>query len=203
MRKGSSLGRKSNCHPDRPHFSKGKCFECYRREYDHNKYLENKEEVKARTSKYAKDHPERFNEWSRKYRLANPEKVTQRHKKYNMENAEKISLQKKEYREKNYEKISKRGHNYYISNPEKERAKRLKKYGMTIENYESMFSVQSGLCAICESDNNGKRLHIDHDHETRKVRQLLCNSCNIGLGMLKDNPDIVEKAMNYLRKHKI
>ena len=196
-KKGS--GRTPDCHPDRKHFSLGLCHPCY----DHSKYIENMDKVKERTTKYAKEHPELFNEWSKKYRLANPEKDRKRHQKYNKENAEKIAARLKIYRDRDLKKFSERSRKYYINNPEKERAKRLRKYGLTPENYETMFLSQNGLCAICESSNNGKRLHVDHDHETGKVRQLLCNSCNIGLGMLKDDTSILEKAMNYLRKHKI
>ena len=174
----------------------------FRRAYDHAYYMVHREKVKARTGQYAKDHPEKYNEWSRKYRLANPEKVALRHKKYNKKNAEKIALRTKAYREKNYYQVSRRNHSYYINNPEKERTKRLKKYGLTSKDYDAMFVSQSGVCAICGNDNKGKRLHVDHNHETGKVRELLCTACNLGLGSLKDSEVILEKAAMYLRKHK-
>lgn len=173
-----------------------------RKEYDHQRYMANREEVKKRTSQYAKDHPDKYCEWGKKYRDANPEKVAARHKKYNNENSDKVSKRAKIYRDTNLEKVSARHHKYYISNPEKERAKRLKKYGITIEDYDIMFASQNGLCAICGKDNNGKRLHVDHNHQTGKRRQLLCNSCNIGLGMMKDSIEILGKAIEYLRKNK-
>ena len=62
-----------------------------------------------------------------------------------------------------------------------------KKYGITLEQYDEMFEAQGGICAICkESDITGKRLSIDHDHETGKVRGLLCGKCNTRIGVLEN-----------------
>ena len=58
-----------------------------------------------------------------------------------------------------------------------------------------MFEEQEGKCAIC--DSTGK-LVVDHNHDTGDVRSLLCNSCNSGIGFLKDSPAIVMKAYSYL-----
>lgn len=90
---------------------------------------------------------------------------------------------------------------YYINNPEKERAKRLKRYGMRPEDYQAMFDAQGGVCAICGSDNKGRRLHVDHDHKTGKVRGLLCTGCNVGMGGMKDDSSILMKAFQYLTGH--
>lgn len=58
-----------------------------------------------------------------------------------------------------------------------------------------------GCCDICGSPPTGrvKRLSIDHDHATGAFRGLLCNLCNTGLGMFKDDPKLLEKAILYLR----
>ena len=71
-------------------------------------------------------------------------------------------------------------------------------YGMSENDYENLFDVQNGKCAICEIDI--PRLVIDHNHVTGVVRGLLCDPCNRGIGLLKDNPDVVQKAADYLRK---
>jgi hypothetical protein len=61
---------------------------------------------------------------------------------------------------------------------------------------------QNGVCAICGSPPTGTRSHgllaIDHCHDTLKIRGLLCNNCNNGLGRFKDNPDSLRKAADYL-----
>ena len=82
------------------------------------------------------------------------------------------------------------------------------KYGITVEIYEQMLKDQGGCCAICKTTENavtgrGKdwNFSVDHCHTTGKVRGLLCNSCNRGLGFLQDNADIVATAAAYLRSN--
>jgi hypothetical protein len=86
--------------------------------------------------------------------------------------------------------------------PEQNRRYNLKKaYGITLEDYDRMLSDQGGKCAICGTDNPGSNethFHVDHDHDTRKVRGLLCERCNIGIGYF-DTPVSLERAANYLR----
>jgi hypothetical protein len=75
-------------------------------------------------------------------------------------------------------------------------------YGITFETYNEMYSFQSGVCAICNlSCSTGRKLCVDHDHKTGKVRGLLCNDCNIGIGKLKDSSKILKKASDYLDKY--
>lgn len=76
----------------------------------------------------------------------------------------------------------------------------LRYYGITIEQYEILLKNQNGGCAICFSPtgSNGKRLSVDHNHETGEVRGLLCDDCNTGLGKFKDNPNLLAIAINYL-----
>lgn len=76
------------------------------------------------------------------------------------------------------------------------------RYGLTIEQFDEMVEKQGGLCAICSSPPKGrwKRLHVDHDHVTGKVRGLLCHACNILLGHARDSGDILQKAAAYLRE---
>ena len=67
---------------------------------------------------------------------------------------------------------------------------------------ESMIKNHNGLCDICNSGVPGfgrKNLSIDHDHKTGSVRGLLCQKCNIGLGNFNDSPDLLKKAINYLK----
>ena len=79
-------------------------------------------------------------------------------------------------------------------------------YGITIEDYDQMYAEQDGKCAICSEprSSRGKTcLHVDHDHDTGKVRALLCIQCNVGIGMLKTDPQILELARNYLIEHSV
>lgn len=77
-------------------------------------------------------------------------------------------------------------------------------YNMTLEDYEVMFKNQGGVCAICgevETSPRVSNLTVDHCHDTNKVRGLLCNNCNRGIGLLKDSAETLRKATQYLEKH--
>ena len=76
-------------------------------------------------------------------------------------------------------------------------AYRLKTYGITPEKYESMVRDQDGKCAICNNKMN--RLCIDHCHVTGKIRKLLCDRCNQGLGLFRDNVNYLLSAAKYLQ----
>lgn len=79
-----------------------------------------------------------------------------------------------------------------------------RKYGMTLADYESMLEAQGGVCAICKQPPRGLRdkyLHVDHDHDTGKVRALLCHFCNLGLGHFCDDTVRLLAAADYLLAH--
>lgn len=74
-----------------------------------------------------------------------------------------------------------------------------RKFGITPETYDLMLSAQGGRCAICAEKNEGPRAFaVDHNHQTGKVRGLLCHNCNIGLGNLKDSKHLLLLAIKYL-----
>ena len=82
-----------------------------------------------------------------------------------------------------------------------------KRYGITADQYDQMIIDQNNGCAICGSTEmggrgEGTRLAVDHNHETGKVRGLLCTSCNNGLGRFKDDPELLVKAATYLKSYK-
>lgn len=73
---------------------------------------------------------------------------------------------------------------------------------MTEADYERMFAEQEGRCAICRlpqrDHKHWQRLHIDHDHVTGRVRGLLCTHCNTALGKFADDPERLQRAIEYL-----
>ena len=71
-------------------------------------------------------------------------------------------------------------------------------YGITVENYDAMYAEQGGLCAGCRQSNKGSRFHIDHCHTTGIVRGLLCNKCNIALGLVDDRIETLANLISYL-----
>jgi hypothetical protein len=77
---------------------------------------------------------------------------------------------------------------------------REREYGLTEEQYNNMILSQNNLCAIC-SQPSTRTLNIDHNHETGKVRGLLCTNCNLGIGNFQDSLIYLQNAVNYLNHH--
>jgi hypothetical protein len=80
----------------------------------------------------------------------------------------------------------------------------LKKYGITEEEYNNRRKLQNNSCEICgdhEDNQPHGRLHVDHCHTTGLFRGLLCNTCNTGLGMFKDNTTVLFKAIEYINEN--
>jgi len=77
----------------------------------------------------------------------------------------------------------------------------LLKYGLSVDDYNRLSEKQNNVCAIC-GNKNGKRIHlaVDHNHSTGMVRGLLCTPCNIGIGNLKEKPEIIRSAAAYLER---
>jgi hypothetical protein len=76
-------------------------------------------------------------------------------------------------------------------------------YGITLQEHTQMFEEQNGVCAICKGEGDGKwkKLCVDHDHKTGNVRQLLCRNCNMVLGQVGDNVELLAEMIKYLNKH--
>ncbi len=84
-------------------------------------------------------------------------------------------------------------------NCENVRKSQFKRYGLTLDAHAGLLSKQNYKCALCDQKfDSTKNTHVDHCHKTNKVRGLLCVRCNLGLGVFKDNPDILRKAAVYV-----
>lgn len=115
----------------------------------------------------------------------------------------------KQYTAENKETVRKYKSDYYYANRttigKKDRRNHLKrKYGVTLEWYDEQLALQDGGCKICGTKDPGKGLkhfHVDHSHETGKVRGLLCHACNVGIGLFKEDVKLIEKAIEYVNRH--
>ena len=87
---------------------------------------------------------------------------------------------------------------FYAAQGRKRFRKRL--YGVSDEDFQAKLKEQDYRCAICR-EVSSQTLCLDHDHETGKLRQLLCQDCNRGLGMFSENPERLRAAADYLEKH--
>lgn len=88
-------------------------------------------------------------------------------------------------------------------NPRTKRNTHLKsKFGITIDQFNELLAKQNHCCAICMSPTPKGRgtFHVDHCHETGKIRGILCHDCNTGIGKLGDSLESVKKAVSYLER---
>jgi len=117
---------------------------------------------------------------------------------------------------KNYDKINKDKRTAQkrlrrINNPEFYKDEMLKRfYGITLIEYNKMLETQNSVCAICGNKETRRHfkyntlvdLAVDHNHITGKVRGLLCSSCNKAIGVFKDNIELLESSIIYLKRNK-
>lgn len=81
-------------------------------------------------------------------------------------------------------------------------------YGLSADDYHAMLMAQGNKCAICarsfgDDPRSRKDLpHVDHSHSTGRVRALLCVRCNQGIGLLREDADLLRSAITYLERHK-
>lgn len=158
----------------------------FRKRYAHNYYLRNKESILARCKEYRDSHKEQIRSYLKEYDR------THKHKRF---------YKRTEARTK-YEQTHRQYYTEYMRdwrkrNPLSGKESRLRSlYGMTLQDYQNMRELQSGMCAICGMTSNN--LCIDHDHALGQVRQLLCPRCNRALGLANDDVSTLEKALAYL-----
>lgn len=139
------------------------------------------EKSKQRRKEYAK-------EYNKREYLLNKDKVLERNRKWRVANPEKFKEGHKKWKKKN---------------PDKVRSARLKyKYGITLEQYNSILSFQNSVCAICHRESY-RNLVVDHCHRTGIVRGLLCDSCNVTLGLMGEDISSLERILSYLKSHVI
>lgn len=136
-------------------------------------YESKKEAVQARVSDYRKTRREYYRQLSkRRYEL----------------NKDKCKEYAKEWRK---------------NNPLYGRFTNLKlKYGITHKEYDEMLEKQNGVCAICgDPSRKPYGLHVDHNHDTGKIRKLLCGRCNTALGFTRESVKILEAMIAYIKEH--
>jgi hypothetical protein len=92
-----------------------------------------------------------------------------------------------------------------ISRPYRRKTKLKIRYGITEQQYNDLLIAQSGRCALCsepfDERYKGTSVSLDHDHRTKALRELVHNNCNCVLGYADDRIEILEKAIEYLKKH--
>ncbi len=151
--------------------------------------------------KYREKHKKEAKKYNKKYREKNREKLKEQQKAYQIKNKETIDTYKQAWYEKNKEKILVERKVYR----KKKASQRLLynrriRFGLSKDKIEDLYKLHDNRCAICgkTEQENKRALSIDHDHNTEEIRGLLCNNCNIGIGNLQDNPQLLLNAYIYL-----
>lgn len=166
----------------------GTCKKCRKRAHDKAWREKNREHKVATDRAYNAENHERILAYSRTWYAKNRERI--------------LAYSKARYA-KNRERILAYAKDWHAANPEKARRNSLKRYGITPEEYHKLLESQSGGCAICgstDSKRKGSRyLFVDHCHDTGKIRGLLCNTCNVGVGQLPTSA-ACRSAADYLEK---
>ncbi len=138
----------------------------------------------------------------REYYLKNKSRILQYQREYREKHSTSLSNQAKEKYVKNKPRILKVVKMYRIRNPDVQLKSQLKLlYGLSLEEYKEMLISQEGKCFICKGNNKRKRLFVDHNHNTGKIRSLLCAACNAGIGYFKEDTSLLNKAISYLEMH--
>lgn len=146
--------------------------------------------------------PLKKKENARRWAAQNRERLKYFQHKHYLQNREKVLTKTSEYYQKNKEKIRSRTQAYNIK----------AKYNITLEQFENILHKQNGKCTICRSilrikgSNGQDKFQIDHDHKCcpssktcgNCIRSILCSRCNLVIGLMEDNPEILQNAANYL-----
>ncbi|HYT41604.1 MAG TPA: endonuclease VII domain-containing protein [Methylomirabilota bacterium] len=129
-------------------------------------------------------------EWNKKH----PERTKEHLKRWNEKNGERVREYQRKWNEKNLRIYQKT-------------VSLKSRYNITLEEYNIMLDKQRGVCAICGKPETKvmrgkvKALSVDHNHETGKVRELLCGKHNMLLGLANDDTGVLETTIRYLQRH--
>lgn len=148
----------------------------------------------------------------------NPDKVRETKRRFRERHKERIKAERAAASAANREKRNEAVRQWVAANPEMAAAQRLRarlrkmqrktenslkfNYNVTADQYARLSESQDNLCAICRKPNDTartKRLFVDHNHTTGRLRALLCHSCNAGLGYFKEDPALFLRAVAYLK----
>lgn len=146
--------------------------------------------------------------YQKNWRDANKDRMKRHYAKQNARNKGSTAVWSADQRKRNGERHTAYMRRYRAelreADPEYFRRAQIKhKYDLTSDDFETMWTEQSGCCAICQASlTRDRKTHIDHSHKTGLVRGLLCRNCNLLLGNAHDDETTLNSAIAYLTKHR-
>lgn len=160
-----------------------------RRKYNQAYIEKNRERISQKNKEYHQKHRDRLLAAGRQRYHENIEVRRANSRRWHQENRDLALKKMREYGKKNNHKALGRA--------------RKKRYGITPEIFDAMFNAQNKCCAICGCSSTRAKngWHLDHSHQTGKVRAILCNNCNCGLGYAKDSIETLQNMVEYLKYH--
>jgi hypothetical protein len=152
-----------------------------------------KECTKIRAKQYRHDHPEKHREQERRRRVRRAPHIAEQKAKWYAENVETAKARIKEWTQRRRKESPEHFHDLHLR----------RTYGIPLGTYAKLLAEQNEGCAICGNPPTPRErwLHLDHCHDTGKVRALLCMACNTTLGRFRHDPTTIEKAIAYLLKY--
>lgn len=160
----------------------------------------NKKDISKKNKEYYLTHRKETLKQCKKYALEHKEEIKTRRHKWYKKNKKHHNQLTKQYYLKHKSKLLKDGFRQALK----------RNFNLSINDYNTMMQEQKGVCAICKrtetlKKTNGisvRRLSVDHDHKTGKVRGLLCNRCNVILGKIEDNTILLNTMIKYLQNNR-
>lgn len=162
------------------------------------------EESRARVLRCVQKRPELAKARSERWYKRNAARLSKEHQAWRKEHpAEAVALRKTQYAKYRETILKCNRESRERLHPDVRRDRYFKsKYGIAVGTYAEMLKEQDGLCAACKATpSEGRRLRVDHHHESGKVRGLLCDSCNRTLGHAKESPERLRACAEYVEKH--
>lgn len=153
--------------------------------------------------------------YMREYRIRNPEMIKAHAKRSREKNKDSIRERQRKWADENKEHRRTKSQRHYLVNKDRQADLALRRrFGLSLLQYNDMLASQGGGCAICGTETSLKggkpiRFSVDHDRSCCPgdhscgtcVRGLLCNHCNVGVGHLRDNVELLQSAIEYLKRH--
>jgi hypothetical protein len=172
-----------------------------KRAYNKAYRLANLEKLRAKRKQWYWQNAERERARAREYQSTkySKEQKAESRRRYRENHRDKLRKYMRERYAKKRDEILAYNRERRTHRPEVERDWYLRtEYGITLAQYNAMLAAQNGGCAICAGVDTKRRLAVDHDHATGVVRGILCENCNRGIGLFKDNPERLRRAVDYL-----